>query len=84
MDEIEKIKLLINNRDLYKKCFIESPYIKTKSEHFNVGHPYKFPIAVYVDYFKFPPEYLKNNFFEAFVLASILSFFYWEGIEDNA
>lgn len=71
MDEIEKMKSLINSRDVYKKYFIESPYIKTQSEHIDVGHPYKCPVAVYVDCFKFPQGYVKDNFLEAFSLRAI-------------
>jgi hypothetical protein len=83
MNEIEKIKSLINNQDLYKQYFIESPYIKTQSEHFDIGHPYKHPVAIYVDCFKFSPNYLKDNFLESFVLSSVLAFFYWEGIQEK-
>ena len=79
--DIEKMKSLINNRDLYKKYFIESPYIKTQSEHFYAGYPY--PVAVYVDCFKFPQGYVKDNFLEAFVLSSVLTFFYGEEIEES-
>lgn len=83
VNEIGKIRLIINNQDLYKQYFIESPYIETETEHFYVGEPNNCPVAVCVDCYKFPPDYLKRNFLEAFVLSSVLNFYYGEEIKES-